>query len=230
VSRTLVLDLDGTIVDSVPDLTAALNRLMAQRGLAPFSLADAAHLIGDGVQRLVERAFAARGATVDAAAVEHYVADYGQNYAVASRLYPGVAATLASLRAAGWRLAVCTNKLEQPARELLDALGLAGIFAAIGGGDSFPVRKPDPSHLLATLRAAGGVPEQAVMAGDHANDVAAARGAGLPVIFAAWGYGRPEMAAGADAVAHDFTELPDLAAGLLAAARPGPGATHPHSC
>jgi len=224
VPRTLVLDLDGTIVDSVPDLAAALNRLMALRGLAPFSLADTAHMVGDGVQRLVERAFAARGATADAAAIEHYVADYGRNYAVASRLYPGVAATLASLRAAGWRVAVCTNKLEQPARELLDALGLAGAFAAIGGGDSFPVRKPDPAHLLATLRAAGGVPERAVMAGDHANDVAAARGAGLPVIFAAWGYGHPEMATGADAVAHEFTELPDIAADLVAAARRGAGA------
>jgi phosphoglycolate phosphatase len=218
VPGTLVLDLDGTIVDSVPDLAAALNRLMAQRGLAPFSLAETARMVGDGVQRLVERAFVARGQSADAAAIEHYVADYGRNYAVASRLYPGAAATLRSLRGAGWRLAVCTNKLEQPARELLDALGLAGVFAAIGGGDSFPVRKPNPAHLLATLRAAGGVPEMAVMAGDHVNDVAAARGAGLPAIFAAWGYGTPEMAAGADAVAGDFADLPGLAARLLGTA------------
>ncbi len=215
---TLVLDLDGTIVDSVPDLAAALNRLMALRGLAPFSLPETARLLGDGVQRLVDRAFAARGQTADAAAIDHYVADYGRNYAVASRLYPGAAVTLHALRADGWRLAVCTNKLEQPARDLLDALGLAGVFAAIGGGDSFPVRKPDPAHLLATLRAAGGVPDRAVMAGDHANDVAAARGARVPVIFAAWGYGRPEMAAGAEAIARDFSELPRLAAALLAAA------------
>ena len=226
---TLVLDLDGTIVDSVPDLAAALNRLMARRGLASFSLAETAGMVGDGVQRLVERAFAARGQSADAEAIEHYVADYGRNYAVASRLYPGAAATLHSLRGAGWRLAVCTNKLEQPARDLLDALGLAGVFAAIGGGDSFPVRKPDPAHLLATLQAAGGIPEQAVMAGDHANDVAAGKGAGLPVIFAAWGYGRPEMAAGADAVARDFMELPDLATALLAAPRREPGANHARS-
>jgi phosphoglycolate phosphatase len=224
VRGTLVLDLDGTIVDSVPDLAAALNRLMARRGLAPFSLAETARMVGDGVQRLVERAFVARGQTADAGAIEEYVADYGRNYAVASRLFPGVVTTLESLRAEAWRLAVCTNKLEQPARDLLDALGLAGTFDAIGGGDSFPVRKPNPAHLLATLRAAGGVPEMAVMAGDHANDVAAGKGAGLPVIFAAWGYGAPEMAAGADAVARDFTELPDIAAALLAGARPGPGA------
>jgi phosphoglycolate phosphatase len=230
VPATLVLDLDGTIVDSVPDLSAALNRLMAERGLAPFSLADTAHMVGDGVQRLVERAFASRGQTADPAAIDQYVADYGRNYAVASRLYPGVEATLHSLRAARWQLAVCTNKLEQPARELLAALGLAGTFAAIGGGDSFSVRKPHPAHLLATLRAAGGATDMAVMAGDHENDVAAARGAGLPAIFAAWGYGRPEMAAGASAVAHDFTELPDLAAGLLAATHRGPVADQGRSC
>lgn len=216
--RTLLLDLDGTIVDSVPDLARALNRLMAQRGLAPFSLAETARMVGDGVQRLVERAFAARGRVAEPPAIDAYIADYGRNYAVASRLYPGVEPTLSSLRADGWQLAVCTNKLEKPARELLDALGLAGMFAAIGGGDSFPVRKPDPAHLLATLREAGGVPGKAVMAGDHANDMAAAHGAGLPAVFAAWGYGTPEMAASADAIAGDFTELPRLAATLLASA------------
>jgi phosphoglycolate phosphatase len=215
VPRTLLLDLDGTIVDSVPDLAAALNRLMAARGLAPFSLEETARMVGDGVQRLVERAFATRGQSADPVAINHYVADYGRNYAVDSRLYPGVASTLGLLRATGWRLAVCTNKLEQPARELLDALGIGGSFAAIGGGDSFPVRKPNPAHLLATLWAAGGTAEKAVMAGDHPNDVVAGHGAGLPVIFAAWGYGSPETGAIADAIAGEFAELPRLAATLL---------------
>jgi phosphoglycolate phosphatase len=99
---------------------------------------------------------------------------------------------------------------------LLAALGLAALFAAVGGGDSFPVRKPDPAHLLATLKAAGGEPGLAVMAGDHANDVAAARGGGLPCIFAAWGYGQPAMAEGAAAVARDFAELVTIARRLLA--------------
>ena len=119
------------------------------------------------------------------------------------------------LTAEGWRLAVCTNKPEAPARALLRAFGLDGLIAAIGGGDSFPVRKPDPAHLLATLKAAGGDPAHAVMAGDHANDVAAARGAGVPCVFAAWGYGPPEMAEGAAAVADDFAGLVRIARRLV---------------
>jgi phosphoglycolate phosphatase len=212
---TLLLDLDGTLVDSAPDLAAALNRLMAERGLEAFTVAETARMTGDGIPRLVERAFAARGCAKDAGAVGAYTTDYTRNCANATRPYPGVAATLAALRAAGWRLAVCTNKLEAPARGLLATLGLAGMFAAIGGGDSFPVRKPDPAHLLATLRAAGGSPGCAVMAGDHSNDVLAAHGAGLPCVFAAWGYGAPEMGVDADAVAARFPDLPAIAARLL---------------
>ncbi len=212
--RTLLLDLDGTLVDSVPDLAAALNRLMTARGLAAFSLTEVAGMVGDGVEPLVQRAFAARGRTPAPGDIAEYVADYGAHYAVASRLYPDVDITLRAMRAEGWRLAVCTNKLERPARALLETLGLGGLFAAIGGGDSFPVRKPDPAHLLATLERAGGDRAGAVMVGDHANDVAAAHGARVPCIFAGWGYGTPAMAAGADAIALGFAELPGIAAGL----------------
>jgi phosphoglycolate phosphatase len=168
-------------------------------------------MVGDGVAKLVERAFAARGGMPDPGAVAEFSADYQAHAAVATRPYLGVADALRSLSGEGWRLAVCTNKPERAARALLAALGLASFFAAIGGGDSFPVRKPDPAHLLATLKQAGGEPERAVMAGDHANDIAAARGAGLPCIFAAWGYGLPWMAEGAIAVAQDFPELAAIA-------------------
>ncbi len=213
---TLLLDLDGTLVDSVPDLMAALNRVLAARGLAPCTEAETARMVGDGVHRLVERAFAARGAVADADAIAAYVADYGANYAVATRLYDDIGEILRGLHEEGWRLAVCTNKLEAPARALLSAFGIAGLFAAIGGGDSFPVRKPDPAHLLTTLRAAGGVPERAVMVGDHRNDVTAAHAAGLPCIFAAWGYGAPDMGQGAEAVAAAFADVPAIARRLLA--------------
>jgi phosphoglycolate phosphatase len=216
VPRTLLLDLDGTLVHSVPDLAAALNRLMRARGLAQFTHAETALMVGDGVARLVERAFAARRLVPDAAAVAEFSADYGAHAAVETRAYPGVAAGLRSLAAEGWRLAVCTNKPEAMAHSLLAAVDLGPLFAAIGGGDSFPVRKPDPRHLLATLQAAGGQPGRAVMAGDHANDVAAARSAGLPCIFAAWGYGPAAMAEGAVAIAHDFGELVAIARRLLA--------------
>ena len=216
-TRTLLLDLDGTLVHSSPDLAAALNRLLAARGLAELTLAETEAMVGDGVAKLVERAFAARGRTPDAGAVAEYSADYGVHAAVNTRPYPGVAEGLRSLAGDGWRLAVCTNKPEAAARSLLTTLGLAECFAAIGGGDSFPVRKPDPAHLLATLKQAGGDPALAVMAGDHANDVAAARRAGLPCVFAAWGYGPVSMAAGATAIAHDFPELAVIARRLVAA-------------
>jgi phosphoglycolate phosphatase len=215
VARTLLLDLDGTLVNSVPDLAAALNRLLVSRGLTAFSEPEVALMVGDGVAKLIERAFAARGGVPDAQAIADYSADYAQHSAVATRPYPGVPEALRALADEGWKLAVCTNKPEAAARGLLGALGLADYFAAIGGGDSFPVRKPDPAHLLATLRQAGGVAEQAVMSGDHANDVAAAHGAGVKCIFAAWGYGPLAMAKGADVVAQDFPEMAAIARRLL---------------
>ena len=213
--RTLLLDLDGTLVHSVPDLAAALNRLMVSRRLPAFSEPEVALMVGDGVARLIERAFGARGVVPDSQAIPDYSADYLTHAAVSTRPYPGVGETLHALAGEGWALAVCTNKPEAAARALLGALGLADMFAAIGGGDSFPVRKPDPAHLLATLRAAGGEPRRAVMAGDHANDVAAAHGAALPCIFAAWGYGPPAMARGAEAIAQSFPEMAAIARRLL---------------
>jgi phosphoglycolate phosphatase len=215
-SRCLVLDLDGTLVDSAPDLAAAVNRLMAARGLAPFSLAEVTAMVGDGVRVLLDRAFAARGAAADAAALAAYSADYGANFAVATRPFPGAEAALSRLAKDGWRLAVCTNKPEAMARDVLAATGLAGFLAAVGGGDSFPTRKPDPAHLLATIAAAGADPSRAAMLGDHRNDILAARGAGLPGVFAAWGYGAPDMAEGAAAVAPSFAEVPAIVERLLA--------------
>jgi phosphoglycolate phosphatase len=215
--RTLVLDLDGTLADSVPDLAAALNRLMASRGLPGFADAAVAAMVGDGVRALVERGFAAHGAAPDSQALTDFLADYTANAAHATRAYPGVEATLGLLAEQGWRMAVCTNKPVAAARPLLEALGLARFFAAVGGGDSYAVRKPDPGHLLATLADAGGDPGRALMVGDHHNDVIAAAGAGILAIFAAWGYG--PIAAGADAaaVAERFADLPGIAARLLAA-------------
>jgi phosphoglycolate phosphatase len=217
-TKTLILDLDGTLVDSVPDLAAALNRLMTGRGLESFGLAATAAMVGDGTRVLVERAFAARGRQADEDAQASFLADYSAHAAVATRPFPGAEVALRELAAQGWRLAVCTNKPSAPARALLEALHLVTFFAAIGAGDSFSTQKPDPRHLLATLAAAGGTPECAVMLGDHGHDVAAARGAGLPCIFAAWGYGAPAMATGAAATATGFSEVAGIAARLLPAA------------
>lgn len=213
--KTLILDLDGTLVDTVPDLAAALNRLMAARALAAFSHAATALMVGDGARALVDRAFAARGLAADEAAQASFLADYTAHAAVESRPFPGAVDCLHTMRAAGWRLTICTNKPEAPARALLAALDLERFFPVIGAGDSFAVKKPDPRHLRATLEAAGGSAGRALMLGDHSNDVIAATGAGVACIFAGWGYGPLEMAQGAVAVARNFAEIPLLAERLL---------------
>lgn len=212
---TLVLDLDGTLVDSLPDLTGALSRLMAARGLPGFMAAEIAPMVGDGTATLVKRAFAARGAVPDAHDHDRFVADYTAHVAVETRPYPQVGETLAALQAKGWHFAICTNKSTAATKALLAALGLTHWFGALGCGDSFPARKPEPVHLLATIAAAGGEPRHALMAGDHANDIAVAAAAGIPSIFAAWGYGSASMANAATAIARRFTDLAVIAPRLL---------------
>jgi phosphoglycolate phosphatase len=211
VARTLLMDLDGTLVDTLPDLAAALNRLLADRALPALTSEQVRVMVGDGVAVLVTRAFAAHDRQPDATAIADFAADYSAHAAVSSRLYPEVLPVLTGLARNGWRLAVCTNKPEKAARSLLDAMGLLPLLCAIGGGDTFPTRKPDPAHLLATLASAAGTQQAALMLGDHHNDVAAARAAGIPSIFAAWGYGSPAMADGSAAVARDITEAATIA-------------------
>jgi len=215
--RVLAFDLDGTLTDSVPDIAAAVNRTLAARGFPALPEADVAAMVGDGLHPLIVRAFAAVGSTPDATAAAEYLADYESKVAVDTRLYPGVEDALEKLSADGWTLAVCTNKPERAARLLLEALGIAGKFAAIGGGDSFSAHKPDPLHLRGTIEAAGGSTERALMVGDHHNDVRAALGCGVRAIFAGWGYGRPGMEEGAVAVARDLPALVALAGELLPA-------------
>jgi phosphoglycolate phosphatase len=211
VPRTLLLDLDGTLVDTVPDLAAALNRLLRARGLPMLTRQQVAAMVGDGIAALVSRAFAAYDRQPDAAAIAEFGADYTSHVADESSLYPQVLAVLTGLAGDGWRLAVCTNKPERAARELLQTLGLLPLLCAVGGGDSFSTRKPDPGHLLSTLTRAGGTSDRALMVGDHHNDVVAARQAGMPSIFAAWGYGSPGMEAGSAAVARDIAHAAAIA-------------------
>ena len=215
--RTLAFDLDGTLTDSVPDIAAAVNRMLAARGLPSLEEPAVAAMVGDGLQPLIDRAFAAVGAQPDQGAGADYLADYESRVAEATRLYPGVEAALDQLRADGWTLAVCTNKPERAARLLLGALGIADRFAAVGGCDSFAAHKPDPRHLAGTIEAAGGTTERALMVGDHTNDVLAAKGCGVRTIFAGWGYGRPGMERGAAAVARDLPEFVAIAGQLLPA-------------
>lgn len=214
-SRLAVFDLDGTLVDSAPDIHAALDRLMARLGLPGFARPEVTAMIGDGVRVLVERALAARGRPFDPAALDSFATDYEANTASGTLPFPGIPDCLAALRAAGWRLAICTNKPGAATRALLRALDMEAPFDAVLGGDAVATRKPDPRHLLATAAAAGGAPDRAVMIGDHRNDILAARGAGMASVFVRWGYGAPAMAEGASALADTPAALPALLGDLL---------------
>jgi len=217
--RAIVFDLDGTLIDSAPDLRTALNRLLAEHQRRPLSLAEVTVMIGDGAAKLVERAFAATGDAAGddpASLTAAFLALYEGNTAVETRAYPGVPETLSALRDDGIALGICTNKPEAPTREILRDLGLDGAFSAVYGGDTMAgVRKPDPRLLLAVVDSLGARPAESVMVGDNANDVGAARAAGLPVILRAGGYTAiPAERLGADAVIAGFDELRGALEGL----------------
>ena len=207
----LVFDLDGTLIDSLPDLTGALNELLHEQGRAPLSPAEVAPMVGDGVPALVARGLAARGGTAaEAAAVlPRYIEIYEARATKLTRPYPGVRETLSALRRDGYRHAVCTNKLQRATIAVLDGLGLAPLFEGVAGGDRFPVRKPDPGHLLGVIDELDGRPERAAMIGDSENDAAVAHAAGVPLVLMRYGYARSDPATlGALAVLDHFGELP----------------------
>lgn len=214
----VLFDLDGTLVDSVPDLAAAANRLLAELGHAPLVEAEIAAMVGDGVAKLVERTLAARRAEAVALgpAVARFTELYQADATTRTRPYPGVPSVLAELAGAGAALAVCTNKPEQATRAVLDGLGLARFFAVVLGGDSLAARKPDPAPLLAALDRLGAAPAAAAMVGDHRNDVLAAERAGVAAVFARYGYGLATLGALRPAATIDgFVELPRVLRGLF---------------
>jgi phosphoglycolate phosphatase len=213
----LLFDLDGTLVDSAPDLRDALNEMLGERGRPPLPLAQVRGMIGDGVPALVARALAASGldAAELATALPRYTALYEAGAVRLTRPYPGVQETLAALRRQGCRTAVCTNKPQRATQTVLDGLGLAALFDGVAGGDRFTTRKPDPGHLLSLVRELGGRVESTAMIGDSENDAAAARAAGVPIVLMRYGYARtdPELLA-PDALLDDFAELPRALARL----------------
>jgi phosphoglycolate phosphatase len=219
-AATIVFDLDGTLVDTAPDLIATLNVLLAREGLRPVAYAQARNMIGGGARRMIERAlvedrFAPPQSEVDRM-VKEFIADYAARIATLSRPFPGLEAALDQLAAAGCTLAVCTNKLEWLSLRLLDALGLTGRFAAVCGQDTFAVQKPDPDILRLTLARARGSPARAVMVGDSGNDIATARGAGVPVVAVDFGYTEiPIGKLSPDRVISHFAELPGVVRDLL---------------
>ncbi|WP_424813124.1 HAD-IA family hydrolase [Roseococcus sp. YIM B11640] len=202
-----IFDLDGTLVNSAPDLQVALNHVMARQGLAPFSVPEVALMVGDGARALLVKAFAARGLPLVEAEVKLFLEDYEAHSAVLTRPYPGIVETLERLGIEGWQTAICTNKPIAATWALLGALRIGGYFDLVVGGDSLPVRKPDPGHVRGVLTQLGVDPMDAVMIGDHQNDIRAGSGAEVRTVFAAWGYGE---GTGADMVAETPADLPKL--------------------
>jgi phosphoglycolate phosphatase len=189
---TIVFDLDGTLVDTAPDLAAAANHVFASLGLAPISPAELHPFISHGSRAMIEQGLRRHGVskTPDEIAELHalFFPYYADNIAVLSRPFEGIPALLDALLAAGARLAVCTNKFEALSRSLLRQLALHERFAAVAGRDTFDVFKPAPGHLTRTIALAGGQPDSAVMVGDSEVDIATAAAAGIPSIGVSFGY------------------------------------------
>jgi len=190
--RTVVFDLDGTLVDTAPDLITALNFVLDREGMPPIPLKSARTMIGAGARRMIERGLEAEGRVASPADISRLTSDfidyYAAHIAVASRPFDGLEAALDDLAARGYQFAVCTNKLEWLSKKLLDELGLTPRFAAICGADTFGVSKPDPVILQQTVARAGGRLASAVMVGDAGPDVGVARRANIPVIGVEFGY------------------------------------------
>jgi phosphoglycolate phosphatase len=190
--RTVVFDLDGTLVDTAPDLINALNFVLDREGLPPLPFHSARNMIGAGARKLIERGLEVEGREASPAELarltDDFVGYYAEHIAVASRPFDGLDRALDDLAALGCRFAVCTNKLEWLSKRLLDRLNLSARFAAICGADTFGVSKPDPAILRQTVARAGGELSSTVMVGDAGPDIGVARRAGVPVIGVSFGY------------------------------------------
>ena len=209
--QAVIVDLDGTLVDTVGDFEVALNAMLAELALPPVGRSFIARTVGKGSEHLIRSTLAQVGAGADLYATawaryqHHYLAINGQYSAV----YPGVVEGLQRLAAAGLPLACLTNKPTAFARPLLAAKGLVGFFAHVFGGDAFARKKPDPLPLLETCRALGTLPAHTLMVGDSSNDAQAARAAGCPVVLVNYGYnhGQPVADARPDAVISGLNAL-----------------------
>lgn len=219
---TIVFDLDGTLVDSAPDLVRALNQVMDLEGLPHASLDATRRMVGQGARVLIERASTLAGVNYSPARLDQltnaFIDFYRADIAGRSAPFPGVLEALDDLASAGAKLAVCTNKRTELSNQLLEALGLASRFSAIVGADAVTQRKPHPEHYRAAVTRAGGSVRRSVMIGDTAADIGAARGAGAPVVLVRFGYSEEDVERmGADVLIDHFTQLAPACRRLLSA-------------
>lgn len=216
----IAFDLDGTLVDTAPDLCRALNHVLRSEGLPLANLDEVRRFVGHGAAATIARASAVHGVAFDPAWLEQlteaFVEEYASDIAAQSVLFPGVESALDALEAKGAVFCVCTNKRTNLSVQLLETLGVLSRFKAVIGADAVARRKPDPEHFRTAIEAAGGTLDRSLMIGDTDADVLSARGAGAPVAVVSFGYTEtaPELL-GADAVISHYSELPDLAVRLL---------------
>ncbi|OCW57961.1 HAD family hydrolase [Hoeflea olei] len=222
-SPLVIFDLDGTLLDTAPDLMASLNHVLGLNGLEPVTFEDMTWLVGQGAKAMIERAWAHHGHPSSPeqleSAFDAFLVHYSAEMPGRSQPYPGLIAALDRLEAAGMRFAVCTNKSEGLALRLLDSLDLTRRFAAITGGDTFKVKKPHGDHILGTIDKAGADRTHAVMIGDSVNDIRAAQNAGVPAIAVPFGYSdKPVTDFDPDIVIDHFDDLtPGMVIDLIAA-------------
>lgn len=218
---TIVFDLDGTLIDTAPDLIGATDHVLASIGLGPANAVRQRDKISFGARHMIVDALSEAGHTLPNSEIDalhdRFITHYETNIARTSRPYRNVLDTLVSLRTSGARLAVCTNKRESLARSLLTALSMDHHFDAVAGFETFAVSKPHPGHILGTIQMAGGDPERAIMVGDSENDVKAARAAGVTVIGCSFGYTDiPMLDLNPDAIISDYDQLHSVINGLVA--------------
>jgi phosphoglycolate phosphatase len=219
-ARTVVFDLDGTLVDTAPDLINALNHVLDREGLPPVPLHSARNIIGAGARKLIERGLELDGRSAGVHDITRLTGDFIDYYAAhiadASRPFEGLEGALDDLGAIGYRFAVCTNKLEWLSKLLLDRLGLSSRFSAICGADTFGISKPDPTILRETIARAGGQLSSTIMVGDAGPDIGVARRAGIPVIGVEFGYTEVPIAdLKPDRLINHMRELPAAVQSLM---------------
>ena len=224
--EAVVFDLDGTLLDSAPDLTAALNLVLEMEGLAPLGVDSVRYMIGAGVPKLIERGFREHGVKLDAANLDSDLLDaflsyYDAHAADLSKVYPGTYGFIEMLCNKSVRIGLCTNKPTEATLEILSSFQIEDCFDSVVGGTSGFPKKPDPAGLNACLEEMGVTASQTLYIGDSATDVKTARNAGLPVVAMSYGYERiPANELGADLVADSFKELEDV---IVKTVKPRPG-------
>jgi len=221
-SATIVFDLDGTLIDTAPDLVDTLNVIFAREGLAPLPYETARNFVGGGAKAMIARGIEAERRVLPPAKLEQLFTDfityYSEHLADRSRPFPGLTDALDVLASRGCRFAVCTNKLERLAVLLLDKLKLSERFAVICGQDTFGIQKPDPEILRRTVAATGGTLRSTVMIGDSITDIRTARATGVPIVAVDFGYSESPIAEfGPDRTISHFAELPASVAAISSA-------------